>query len=133
MESGGELPARFTRSQDHHEAYLPLIQWELDDELDALVNEHRIVLFMKGTPEQPQCGFSNRAATVLNQLGEPFASVNVLADPRAIPSVCTWADFPTMPQIYIHGELIGGSDIALEMSQSGELQQMIADGDAASE
>ena len=103
------------------------------DELDALVNEHRIVLFMKGTPEQPQCGFSNRAATVLNQLGEPFASVNVLADPRAIPSVCTWADFPTMPQVYIHGELIGGSDIALEMFQSGELQQMIADGDANSE
>ena len=88
---------------------------------------------MKGTPEQPQCGFSNRAATVLNQLGEPFASVNVLADPRAIQSICTWADFPTMPQIYIHGELIGASDIALEMSQSGELQQMIADGDAASE
>ncbi len=91
------------------------------DELNALVNEHRIV------------GFSNRAATVLNQLGEPFASVNVLADPRAIPSVCTWADFPTMPQVYIHGELIGGSDIALEMFQSGELQQMIADGDANSE
>ena len=103
------------------------------DELNALVNEHRIVLFMKGTPEQPQCGFSNRAATVLNQLGELFASVNVLADPRAIPSVCTWADFPTMPQVYIHGELIGGSDIALEMFQSGELQQMIADGDANSE
>jgi monothiol glutaredoxin len=103
------------------------------DELNALVNEHRIVLFMKGTPEQPQCGFSNRAASVLNQLGEPFASVNVLADPRAIPSVCTWADFPTMPQVYIHGELIGGSDIALEMFQSGELQQMIADGDANSE
>lgn len=103
------------------------------DELEALVNEHRIVLFMKGTPEEPRCGFSNRAAMVLNQLGEPFASVNVLADNRAIPSVCTWADFPTMPQIYVHGELIGGSDIALEMFQSGELQQMIADGDSASE
>ena len=82
------------------------------DELEALVNEHRIVLFMKGTPDEPRCGFSNRAAMVLNQLGEPFASVNVLADNRAIPSVCTWADFPTMPQIYVHGELIGGSDIA---------------------
>ncbi|MCH2440977.1 MAG: Grx4 family monothiol glutaredoxin [Candidatus Thalassarchaeum sp.] len=103
------------------------------DELEALVNEHRIVLFMKGTPDEPRCGFSNRAAMVLNQLGEPFASVNVLADNRAIPSVCTWADFPTMPQIYVHGELIGGSDIALEMFQSGELQQMIADGDSASE
>ena len=103
------------------------------DELEALVNEHRIVLFMKGTPDEPRCGFSNRAAMVLHQLGEPFASVNVLADNRAIPSVCTWADFPTMPQIYVHGELIGGSDIALEMFQSGELQQMIADGDSASE
>ena len=103
------------------------------DELEALVNEHRIVLFMKGTPDEPRCGFSNRAAMVLNQLGEPFASVNVLADNRAIPSVCTWADFPTKPQIYVHGELIGGSDIALEMFQSGELQQMIADGDSASE
>ena len=103
------------------------------DELEALVNEHRIVLFMKGTPDEPRCGFSNRAAMVLNQLGEHFASVNVLADNRAIPSVCTWADFPTMPQIYVHGELIGGSDIALEMFQSGELQQMIADGDSASE
>ena len=103
------------------------------DELEALVNEHRIVLFMKGTPDEPRCGFSNRAAMVLNQLGEPFASVNVLADNRAIPSVCTWADFPTMPQIYVHGELIGGSDIALEMFQSGELQQMIADGNSASE
>ena len=103
------------------------------DELEALVNEHRIVLFMKGTPDEPRCGFSNRAAMVLNQLGEPFASVNVLADNRAIPSVCTWADFPTMPQIYVHGELIGGSDIALEMFQSGELQQMIDDGDSASE
>jgi len=88
---------------------------------------------MKGTPQEPRCGFSNRAATVLSQLGEPFTSVNVLADRRAIPSVCDWADFPTMPQIYIHGELIGGSDIALEMYESGELQQMIADGDAASE
>ena len=103
------------------------------DELYELVNEHRIVLFMKGTPEEPRCGFSNRAATVLNQLGEPFVSVNVLADPRAIPSICTWADFPTMPQIDRSGALLGGSDIALEMLQSGELQQMISDGDAASE
>ncbi len=103
------------------------------DELYELVNEHRIVLFMKGTPEEPRCGFSNRAATVLNQLGEPFVSVNVLADPRAIPSICTWADFPTMPQVYIHGELIGGSDIALEMLQSGELQQMISDGPSRSD
>ena len=103
------------------------------DELQSLVNEHRIVLFMKGTPQEPLCGFSNRAAQVLQQLGEPYTSVNILTDPRAIPSVCEWADFPTMPQIYILGELIGGSDIALEMFESGELQQMLAGGEASSE
>tara|TARA_B110000967_G_C18838083_1_gene537871 strand:- start:979 stop:1314 length:336 start_codon:yes stop_codon:yes gene_type:complete len=96
------------------------------EELQEIVDNNNIVLFMKGTPEEPRCGFSNRAASVLNELGQPFVSVNILTDPRAIPSVCAWADFPTMPQIYINGELIGGSDIALEMYESGELQQMIS-------
>tara|TARA_B110001454_G_scaffold5762_1_gene5428 strand:+ start:638 stop:967 length:330 start_codon:yes stop_codon:yes gene_type:complete len=98
------------------------------DELSELVNANRLVLFMKGTPEMPQCGFSNRAAQVLKALEEPFVSVNILTDPRAIPSVCEWADFPTMPQVYVLGELIGGSDIALEMFESGELQEMLAAG-----
>ena len=70
------------------------------------------------------CGFSNRAAQVLQQLGEPFATVNILSDPKAIPSVCEWSDFPTMPQVFVHGELIGGSDIALEMFENGELRKM---------
>ena len=83
-----------------------------------------------GTPEQPECGFSKRARMVLKQIGEPLVSINILADHRAIPSVCAWSDFPTMPQIFVHGELIGGSDIALEMYESGELQQMISDGDS---
>ena len=100
------------------------------DEIAEIVNNNRLVLFMKGTPEMPQCGFSNRAAQVLRALDQPFVSVNVLSDPRAIPSVCEWADFPTMPQVYVHGELIGGSDIALEMYESGELQEMIAEGDS---
>ena len=99
------------------------------DEIADIVNNNRLVLFMKGTPEMPQCGFSNRAAQVLKALEQPFVSVNVLSDPRAIPNVCEWADFPTMPQVYVHGELIGGSDIALEMYESGELQEMIAEGD----
>jgi monothiol glutaredoxin len=100
------------------------------DELQAIVNEHALVLFMKGTPDAPQCGFSNRAAQVLQQLGEPFAAVNVLSDPRAIPSICQWSDFPTMPQIFVHGELIGGSDIALEMLQDGSLREMFDEGRA---
>ena len=100
------------------------------EELQAIVDEHALVLFMKGTPEQPQCGFSNRAAMVLQQLEQPFVTVNILSDRRAIPSVCAWSDFPTMPQVFVHGELIGGSDIALEMLQSGELQQMLVDGES---
>ena len=97
------------------------------DELQELVDNNKIVLFMKGTPDEPRCGFSNRAASVSKELQEPFASVNILSDPRAIPSVCAWSDFPTMPQVFINGELIGGSDIALEMYQSGELQEMISE------
>jgi len=97
------------------------------DELQEIVSNNPFVLFMKGTPEQPRCGFSNRAATVLGQLEEKWASIDVLSDPRAIPSICAWSDFPTMPQIFINGELIGGSDIALEMYESGELQKMISE------
>ena len=97
------------------------------DELQEIVDNNKIVLYMKGTPEEPRCGFSNRAASVLKELEQPFASVNILTDPRAIPSICAWSDFPTMPQIFINGELIGGSDIALEMYQSGELHEMISE------
>jgi len=94
------------------------------EELQAIVDEHAIVLFMKGEPNAAECGFSSRAAQVLQSLGEPFASVNILSDPRAIPSVCTWSDFPTMPQVFVHGELIGGSDIVLEMFEDGSLREM---------
>ena len=106
------------------------MEWT-EEELQTLVDEERLVLFMKGTPGMPQCGFSARAAQVMQALGEPFVAVNVLADRRAIPSVASWSDFPTMPQVFVHGELIGGSDIALDMYQSGELQQMIKDGNSA--
>ena len=69
---------------------------ELDpEELQAIVDEHALVLFMKGTPENAQCGFSNRATQVMQSFGEPFASVDVLSDPKAIPSICAWSDFPT--------------------------------------
>ncbi len=94
------------------------------EELQAIVDEHALVLFMKGTPNEPQCGFSNRAAQAMQSFGEPFAAVNILTDPRAIPSVCAWSDFPTMPQVFVQGELIGGSDIVLEMLQDGSLQEM---------
>ena len=103
------------------------------EELQKVVDDNRIVIFMKGTPDQPQCGFSNRGAQVVNMLTkelgiETFVSVNVLSDPRARPALKEWSDFPTIPQIFINGELIGGSDIALEMFQSGELQSMFDEG-----
>ena len=95
------------------------------EELQEIVDNNRLVLFMKGTPEEPQCGFSNRASMVLQQLGQPFVTVNILSDHRAIPSSCAWSDFPTMSQIFLLGDLIVRSDIALDMYQSGELQQML--------
>ena len=93
------------------------------EELQKVVDENKIVIFMKGTPDQPQCGFSARGAQVIsmvaNELGmETFASVNVLSDPRARPALKEWSDFPTIPQVFINGELIGGSDIALELYES---------------
>ncbi|MDE0858453.1 MAG: monothiol glutaredoxin, Grx4 family [Candidatus Poseidoniaceae archaeon] len=98
------------------------------EELQAIVDEHALVLFMKGNPNEPQCGFSSRAAQVMQQFSEqvdePFAAVNILSDPRAIPSVCAWSDFPTMPQVFINGELVGGSDIVLEMLQDGSMKEM---------
>ena len=92
--------------------------------INNIVKENNVCLFMKGTPNEAQCGFSSRAAQVMQSFGEPFASVNVFSDPRAIPRICEWSDFPTMPQIYVHGELIGGSDIALEMLEDGSLKEM---------
>lgn len=85
---------------------------------------------MKGTPEAPQCGFSNRAASVVSQLGMPFATVNVLSDPRARNALRDWSGFPTMPQLFIGGKLIGGSDIALELFESGELQTLASNATA---
>ena len=93
------------------------------EEIAGIVNENRLVLFMKGTPAMPQCGFSNRAAQVLKALNEPFVSVNVLSDPRAIPSVCEWADFPTMPQVYVHGELIGAPTSPLRCTNPANSQR----------
>jgi monothiol glutaredoxin len=99
------------------------MQWT-NEEIQAIVDEHALVLFMKGDPNEPQCGFSSRAAQVLQTFGEPVAAVNILSDPRAIPSVCAWSDFPTMPQVFVQGELVGGSDIVLEMLEDGSLKEM---------
>lgn len=89
------------------------------------VEGHPVVIFMKGTPQMPQCGFSSRAAQALQACGEDFAYVNVLADPDIFQNLPRFANWPTFPQIYINGELVGGCDITLELYQKGELQKMV--------
>ena len=90
------------------------------------VTGHPVVLFMKGTPQMPQCGFSALAVQVLNACGvEQFHTVNVLADPEIRQGIKEFANWPTIPQLYVNGEFVGGSDIMREMYQSGELQKLL--------
>ena len=87
------------------------------------VETHPVIIYMKGTPQLPQCGFSSRTAEALKSLGIEFAYVNVLADPEIFQNLPRFADWPTFPQVYVDGELIGGCDITLEMHASGELKK----------
>jgi monothiol glutaredoxin len=92
------------------------------------VTSHPVVLFMKGTPQFPQCGFSALAVQVLNACGlQDFHTVNVLADAEIRQGIKEYANWPTIPQLYVNGEFVGGSDILREMYQSGELQKLLAE------
>ena len=95
------------------------------------VEENPIILYMKGTPQFPQCGFSSRTAQALQSCGVEFAHVNVLADPEIFEDLPQFANWPTFPQLYINKELIGGCDITLELHQRGELQKMMQDAASA--
>ena len=95
------------------------------ERIDDAVKNNPVIIFMKGTPQMPQCGFSSRASQALMQCGEQFAYVNVLSDPEIFQNLPRYADWPTFPQVYIDGELIGGCDITLEMLESGELQTAV--------
>jgi monothiol glutaredoxin len=97
----------------------------LRDEIQKAITENPVLLFMKGTPEQPACGFSARTVAVLQSLGQPFAAVNVLPDPRIRQELSALSNWPTIPQLFVDGELVGGCDIVMEMYQSGELQQAL--------
>ena len=94
------------------------------DRIRDQVENNPIVIYMKGTPQFPQCGFSARTSEALQQCGVEFAYVNVLGDPEIFENLPRYADWPTFPQVYINGELIGGCDITLELFQKGELQKM---------
>ncbi len=94
------------------------------DQIKDTVTKNDVVLFMKGTKMMPQCGFSSRVAGVLNYMGVEFADVNVLADPEIRQGIKDFSDWPTIPQLYVKGEFVGGCDIVTEMTLSGELDAL---------
>lgn len=95
--------------------------------IDSTIKDHAVVLFMKGVPDQPRCGFSSLVVQVLDHLGVEFAGVDVLADDALRDGIKTYTDWPTIPQLYIKGEFIGGADIVREMFQSGELKTLLTE------
>ncbi len=100
---------------------------DIHAKIAALVGGTDVVLFMKGTPLFPQCGFSSSAIGILERLGVDYETVDVLADPEVRAGIKEYSDWPTVPQLYVKGEFVGGSDIMMEMYQSGELATMVAE------
>ena len=97
------------------------------ERISGIVGENEVVLFMKGTPLFPQCGFSSRAVHILDHCGVTYESVDVLQDMEIRQGIKAYSDWPTIPQLYVKGEFVGGSDIMTEMFEAGELQQMFTD------
>ncbi len=97
---------------------------EIQTRIEALVNQHKIFIFMKGNKFMPQCGFSNNVVQIFNTLGVPFETFDVLEDYDMRQGIKEHSNWPTIPQVYINGKFIGGSDVMIEMYQNGELQQM---------
>jgi len=96
-----------------------------NERIDEIVKNNDIVLFMKGTALFPQCGFSSRAVAILDHVGVEFASVDVLQDQEVRHGIKEYSDWPTVPQLYVKGEFVGGSDIMMEMYEAGELQALM--------
>jgi len=98
---------------------------EAQERIGEIVRSNDVVLFMKGTALFPQCGFSSRAVSILDHLGTKYETVDVLQDPEIRQGIKQYSDWPTIPQLYVKGEFVGGSDIMMEMFESGELQQLV--------
>ncbi|MGF1529293.1 MAG: Grx4 family monothiol glutaredoxin [Candidatus Competibacterales bacterium] len=98
---------------------------DIMERIDQQVKQNPVILYMKGTPQFPMCGFSSRTVQALAATGHKFAYVNVLEDPEIRANLPRYADWPTFPQLYVNGELVGGCDIVLEMYQKGELQSVV--------
>jgi monothiol glutaredoxin len=95
------------------------------DAIAQAIDENEVILFMKGTPDQPRCGFSARTVAALQAVGTPFAAVDILPDPRIRQELSALSNWPTIPQLFVKGELVGGCDIVSEMYESGELAQAV--------
>ena len=104
---------------------------DINERISTLVGDNDVVLFMKGTPLFPQCGFSSRAVAILDHCGVQYESVDVLQDMEIRQGIKSFSDWPTIPQLYVKGEFVGGSDIMMEMFEAGELQQMMDDNQVA--
>lgn len=98
---------------------------DVNERIEDQLKSHDVLLYMKGTPDFPQCGFSGQTVAALNAVGKPFAFVNVFEDQEVREGLKAYSNWPTFPQLYIKGELIGGSDIVVEMYNSGELQKLL--------
>ena len=98
---------------------------EIRDFLQQAIDENRVMLFMKGTPEAPACGFSARTAAALGALGTPYAALDILPDPRIRQELSAISNWPTIPQLFVNGELVGGCDIVTEMYETGELAERL--------
>ena len=98
---------------------------EIHDFIENAIEENRVMLFMKGTPEQPACGFSMRTSAALNALGVQYAALDILPDPRIRQELSAISNWPTIPQLFVDGELVGGCDIVTEMYETGELAQRL--------
>ena len=98
---------------------------DVQERIQSLVNENQILLFMKGDREFPQCGFSMRAVNVVGSFGRAYKTVNVLEEPEIRQGIKVFSNWPTIPQLYVGGKFVGGSDILIELYHSGELQKMV--------
>ena len=107
-----------------------LMSNDVNARIEEQLNAHAILLYMKGSPDFPQCGFSGQAVQALNAVGQPYSYVNVFDDPEIREGLKRYSSWPTFPQLYVKGELIGGSDIVIEMYQSGELKTLLDDAKA---
>jgi monothiol glutaredoxin len=98
---------------------------EVKEKIDELVTKNKIMVFMKGTKLMPQCGFSNNVVQILNTLGVPFETLDILEDTEIRQGIKEYSTWPTIPQVYIDGKFVGGSDILIEMYNNGELQELV--------